>query len=63
MTRLELTDEEAAVLGLLLEHDISELGYEIADTDSADYRDGLKRRREAARSILAQLEEAVTKAS
>ena len=63
MTRLELTSEEATVLIGLLEHDVAELGYEIADTDSADYRNGLKRRRAAARSILEQLQDETARAS
>ena len=55
MPRIELDAHENEVLTELLESAISELGYEIANTDSADYRDGLKKKRATARGILERL--------
>jgi len=45
MIRLELTDAEAAILRETLEQVLQELSHEIADTDSKDFRDGLKDKR------------------
>ena len=42
MVHLELTADEAKVLREVLEHHLSELRMEIADTDSKDFREGLK---------------------
>ncbi|HXY68574.1 MAG TPA: hypothetical protein VEH62_03935 [Gemmatimonadales bacterium] len=53
MAQLDLTAEEAAVLRQALEAYLSDLRMEIADTDSADYREELKRQEE----ILTRLED------
>ncbi|MBW2387843.1 MAG: hypothetical protein JRG89_05340 [Deltaproteobacteria bacterium] len=58
MPKLELSDHENKILLEMLESAISELGYEIANTDSADYRDGLKDKKAAAAAILQRLQEA-----
>ncbi len=51
MMRLELSDREEKVLADALEASLSRLGDEISHTDSHDYREFLKERRE----ILARL--------
>jgi hypothetical protein len=43
MPQLTLTDEEAGTLRRVLEEYVSDLRMEIADTDSMDFRDQLKR--------------------
>jgi hypothetical protein len=53
--RLELTTAEAAELHQALGSYLSELRMEIADTDSYDYRQGLKARRSVLSSVLAKL--------
>jgi hypothetical protein len=58
MPKLELSDHENKILLEMLESAISELGYEIANTDSADYRDGLKDKKAVAAAILQRLQEA-----
>jgi len=55
MTKLELSESDATVLREALEKMLKELSYEIADTDSKDFRDGLKARRDA----LARVERAL----
>lgn len=55
MIHLELTDEEQQALTDTLEHDVSDLGMEIAGTDQQDFRDGLKHRRELLNSVLRRL--------
>jgi hypothetical protein len=56
MPTLELDEKESGVLEELLESAVSELGYEIANTDSADYRNGLKEKRAAASAILKRVQ-------
>ena len=55
MPSLELDASEAAVLKETLESAASELGYEIANTDSKDYRDKLKQKRELLRRLVGEL--------
>ena len=45
MPQLQLDDQEAATLKETLENVASDLGYEIANTDSKDFRDKLKAKR------------------
>mgnify|MGYP003572231207 FL=1 len=52
---LDLNDEDAGILREVLESAQSELGYEIANTDSKDYRDKLKRRQVLLQRVLGQL--------
>ena len=56
--KLELTEDELGVLVELIDAAVSELGYEIANTDSADYRSGLKSKKVLATAILQRLKEA-----
>ena len=44
MATLQLTDHEAGILRTLLENDLGDLRMEIANTDSAPFRDKLKER-------------------
>jgi hypothetical protein len=55
MFSLDLTPAEVAVLREVLESDISDLGMEIAGTDSLDFREGLKARRSVLQKVLAAL--------
>ena len=53
--QLELSEEELRVLAETLESYLGELSTEIGHTDSMDYREGLKRRREVLVRIAAAL--------
>jgi len=55
MPRLELTPEEAETLRAILEGCLSDLRMEIAGTDSADYREGLKWKEMLLDKVIAQL--------
>lgn len=51
MLRIELSPTEATVLRDVLDAVISDLGMEISGTDSHDFRESLKERREVLRRI------------
>jgi len=51
MSHLDLNPEQRATLVELLESSLSELSFEIADTDRMDFREGLKRKREVLKGI------------
>lgn len=55
MTRIELTEPEASELQYILETYLSELKAEISNTDSKDYRDGLKEREALVKDLLQRL--------
>lgn len=55
MPQLDLDSNEAAVLKETLESAVSELGYEIADTDAKDYRDKLKGKQALLKAVLERL--------
>ena len=55
MIQLDLTEDEAGILKEALQKLLKDLSYEIADTDSKDFRDGLKARRD----VLARVEAAI----
>jgi hypothetical protein len=57
--QLELTGDDAAVLADVLRNAISDLSPEIADTDNAEYRRGLRTRREQLQRLLDGLTAAV----
>jgi len=59
MIRLELTQEKAEFLVSALESVLSDLSYEIANTDQQDYRNMLKRRRDAMNEVAASLREQI----
>jgi hypothetical protein len=52
---IELTTDEAGMLRSILENDLSDLRMEIANTDSQDFRDALKRREELLKRLVATL--------
>jgi hypothetical protein len=52
MTRLTLNEQEREVLVELLESAISDLGFEIADTDRMEFRERLKENRAVLKRIL-----------
>jgi hypothetical protein len=51
---IELTEEQCAELQRLLESSLGDLSTEIADTDNAQYREGLRERRTVLESVLYQ---------
>ena len=55
MPQLTLTDEEAGTLRRVLEEYVSDLRMEIADTDSMDFRDQLKRDEAFLKRLIEQL--------
>jgi hypothetical protein len=55
MIRLELSREKTEILVSALESALSDLSYEIANTDLQDYRDMLKRQRDAILEVTAAL--------
>ena len=55
MVNLELTDEQATVLKRTLELAISDVRMEICDTDSPDFKDGLRVEKSALQGVLSQL--------
>ena len=55
MGQLTLTDEEAGTLRRVLEEYVSDLRMEIADTDSMDFRDQLKREEAFLKKLIEQL--------
>ncbi len=55
MAQLDLDSNEAAVLRETLESAVSELGYEIANTDSKDYRDKLKDKQALLKRLIGDL--------
>jgi hypothetical protein len=57
MAEITLTDDEKEALILLLEGSLSDLSFEIADTDRKSFRDQLKARRDLLRKVLDSLKE------
>jgi hypothetical protein len=55
MARIDLSDDEAALLREVCEDALSELHSEIVHTDSLDFREGLKRKEAFLKSLLARL--------
>lgn len=56
MVTLQLTDEEAASLKSSLQLMLSDVRMEICDTDSADFREGLKSEKGVLERVIAQLD-------
>jgi hypothetical protein len=56
MVHLDLADDEARILSEFIESTLSNLSYEISDTDSKEFRDALK----AKRDILVKVKEALS---
>ena len=55
MIHLELTKEDAEMLAEVLDSALSDLRYEISNTDSLDYREALKLRKATLTNVLGQL--------
>ena len=55
MIQIELSSEHAEILASALDSVLSDLSYEISNTDSQDYRDMLKRRRDALNKVVGSL--------
>jgi hypothetical protein len=55
MLNLDLSASDQAILRDVLETAVSEMGTEISGTDSKDYRDDLKDRREVLQKVIAAL--------
>ena len=55
MPQVELNDDEAQALVDVLESKLRDLSYEIADTDTREFKDQLKSRRELLRRVLSEL--------
>ena len=53
---IELTEEQCGEMQRLLEEYLGDLSTEIADTDNAQYREGLRHRRDVVESVLFQLD-------
>jgi hypothetical protein len=58
MIHLDLDDQEKEILDETLQSYLSDLNYEIADTDAQEYRDQLKARRAVLEKIKTALEQA-----
>lgn len=52
---IQLADEEVEILRSVLEEYISELRMEVANTDSMDFREALKRKEEILKRLAGQL--------
>lgn len=57
MVQLDLTAEERALLIEVLQNRVSDFRMEIAATDSQDFREELKKRKEVVKKVLAVLTE------
>jgi len=55
MIQLDLSAQEAQVLATILDHELSDLSYEIANTDSLDFREKLKAKRVVMQKAVAAL--------
>ena len=55
MARLDLTQEDADMLREILSGDLADLRYEIANTDSYDFREALRRKQGLLERVIAQL--------
>jgi hypothetical protein len=58
MIHLDLDEQEKQILDIALTSYLSDLSYEIADTDKQDYREQLKARRAVLEKIKEALEQA-----
>jgi hypothetical protein len=60
MIQLTLEDADVRVLSETLQGVLSDLSYEISDTDQQDFRDGLKARRDALKRVVAAIQQTGT---
>jgi len=54
-TTLDLNDKQQEILREILDSAVSDLRYEIADTDNSEFKDNLKARRDELAAILEKL--------
>ena len=54
-TTLDLNDKQQEILREILNSAVSDLRYEIADTDNSEFKDNLKARRDELAAILEKL--------
>ncbi len=57
MINLDLTKEESDILATILESYLSDLRMEIADTDSMNFRESLKKRKDVLKKVLETLQQ------
>lgn len=55
MIRLELSNDQAETLAAVLQSELSDLRYEIANTDSLDFRETLKLKKAVLMHVVEQL--------
>ena len=55
MQNVEFTSEEQEILAEFLRHEIQELGIEVGRTDTHDFKEKLKHRRQVLQSLLTKL--------
>ncbi|MDQ6971648.1 MAG: hypothetical protein Q9M30_03280 [Mariprofundaceae bacterium] len=56
MVNLDLTQDETNILQTTLENELSDLRYEIGNTDSLDYRNELKEKKVVLKKVLNALD-------
>ncbi len=60
-TTITLSDSEKEILAEVLDSHLSDLGMEITDTDSMDFREKLKSRRTVIQKIIKELRQPASK--
>jgi len=58
MITIDIDKKEKDILGNVIENYLSDLRMEIADTDSMDFREGLKEKKEVLNKVLTELKKA-----
>lgn len=58
MLQLDIDDTEVPMLREILASDLSELGYEIANTDSQEFREQLRQKQRLLKRVVGQLGDA-----
>jgi hypothetical protein len=58
MVRIEITEEELSLLTGILERYLGDMSYEIADTDSSTFKEGLRHERDQIADLLARVRNA-----
>jgi hypothetical protein len=56
MTEVRLSQEEVLMLHQILDDDLSDLRMEIADTDRAEFREWLKRKKDIIQHVIEELD-------
>ena len=58
MVRIEITEEQLSLLTSILERYLGDMSYEIADTDSSSFKEGLRHERDQIVDLLARVRSA-----